>query len=248
MWLALALALIVNAYAYWQGPGLILAAHGAAEINRATAPNLVDLVRALAHSAGIPAPRIFVSENPQPNAFAIGRGRADAAIILTSQLLEILTEEELAGVLSHELAHIRSRDTLTMTISATIVGAIVALSAALFLIGRITRGGKGVSIIFMAILAPLAAAILQLMLSRSREYAADKAGAMICGHPDWLASALWKLAKATKQADNLITLRYPATAPLHIVDPLPDLSWTCLFATLPPIERRIARLNQMGPG
>jgi heat shock protein HtpX len=114
-----------------------------------------------------------------------------------------------------------------------------------FLVGRLTRGGKELSIVLMALLAPLAAAILQLMLSRSREYAADKAGAAICGHPEWLASALSKLSEAARQANNPIALRHPATASLHIVDPLQDISWACLFTTHPPIERRIAGLNQM---
>ena len=160
-------------------------------------------------------------------------------------MLEILTKDELAGVLSHELAHIRSRDALTMTISVTIVGAIAAIFAPLILVGRYMRSGKVASIIIVATIALLAAAILQLMLSRSREFEADKSGAMICGHPEWLASALLKLASAAKEANNLFTLKHLASAPLNIVDPIPHLAWSRLFEMHPPIEHRIAQLKLM---
>lgn len=245
MWLALALAFafVVNGCAYLEGPRLLLITHRAVEIDRSANPELDYLVSELARVAGIPAPRIYISKTPQPNAFALGRGHSDSVIVLTEPLLKLLTKNEIAAVVSHELAHIKSYDTAVMTISASLVGAIAGLIAPLLLIGLLIGGRKWLSFILIAVIVLLAAVLFQLVHCRSREYAADKLGSAICGHPEWLASALRKLDTSTHGVGNIIALRNIALAPLHIVDPLPQFKWNCLFATHPPIERRLARLR-----
>jgi heat shock protein HtpX len=203
------------------------------------------MVRALAARAGLPMPRVYVIDNPQPNAFATGRNPENSAVAVTTGLMRMLTREELAGVIAHELAHIKNRDTLIMTVSATIAGAISTIAQFGFLFG-----GRGddrphpVMGLAMMILAPLAAMIIQLAISRTREYDADRLGAELCGDPLALASALAKIPGGVTHIPNPDAERHPATAPLFIVNPLSGLGMDNLFSTHPATENRIAALQE----
>ncbi|MCB5174563.1 zinc metalloprotease HtpX [Microvirga lenta] len=252
MLIALGLAVATNIYAYWNSDRLALAAHRAVEVDERTAPELVRMVRDLAQRAGLPMPRVYIIENPQPNAFATGRNPENAAVAATTGILQMLSYDELAGVMAHELAHIKNRDTLIMTVSATIAGAIATLAQFGFLFGG--RGGERPNPIVMlatALIAPIAAMIIQMAISRSREYDADKMGAEICGQPMALASALAKIAGGVAHIPNMDAERHPATAPLFIVNPLSGHGMDNLFSTHPATENRIAALQalarQMGP-
>ena len=203
--IALFVAAGMNLVTYWNADKLVLSMHGAHEVDERTAPDLVRLVHDLAHRAGLPMPRVYIMDNPQPNAFATGRNPENAAVAVTTGLLEMLSREELAGVIAHELAHIRNRDTLTMTITATIAGAISMLAQfGLFFGGhRDNNSGLGtIGTIAMVILAPIAAMLVQMAISRTREYAADQLGARISGRPDALASALLKISSAAQHIEN----------------------------------------------
>ncbi|MBZ6075724.1 zinc metalloprotease HtpX [Microvirga puerhi] len=252
MLIALGLAVATNLYAYWNSDRLALAAHHAVEVDERTAPDLVRMVRDLAQRAGLPMPRVYVVENPQPNAFATGRNPENAAVAVTTGLLSMLTPDEAAGVVAHELAHIKNRDTLIMTVSATVAGAIASLAQFGFLFGG--RGNDRPNAIVMlltALIAPLAAMILQMAISRSREYDADRDGAMIVGQPMALASALAKIAGGVAQVPNMDAEHHPATAPLFIINPLSGRGMDNLFSTHPATENRIAALQalarEMGP-
>jgi heat shock protein HtpX len=246
MLIALGIAVATNLFAYWNSDKLALSAHGAVEVDERTAPELVRMVRDLSQRAGLPMPRVYLIDNPQPNAFATGRNPENAAVAATTGILQTLTYDELAGVMAHELAHIKNRDTLTMTISATIAGAIATLAQFGFLFGG--RDGDRPNPIVMiatAVLAPLAAMILQMAISRSREYEADRIGAEISGQPLSLASALAKIAGGVAHVPNPEAERHPATAPMFIINPLSGHGMDNLFSTHPATENRIAALQTL---
>jgi len=251
MLIAFLLAAGTNLFAYWNGDKLVLSMYGAQEVDDSTAPELVGVVRELAGHAGLPMPRVYIIESEQPNAFATGRNPEHAAVAATSGILRILTRDELAGVLGHELTHVRNRDSMTMTIAATIAGAIGMLAHFAFFFGGARsneeRGSPGgaVGAIAMMILAPLAATLVQLAISRGREFEADRGGAEISGNPMGLASALAKLEAGAEALPNLQAERHPATAHLFIVNPLSGGGMQSLFSTYPSTEQRIARLEAM---
>ena len=211
-------------------------------------PTSYNLVAELAGRAGLPMPRVFLMDEAQPNAFATGRNPQNAAVAVTTGLMQSLNREELAGVIAHELAHIKNHDTLLMTITATIAGAIsmVAQFGMFFGGNRDNNNGPGViGSIAMMILAPLGAMLVQMAISRTREYAADDIGARICGQPMWLASALAKIANAAHHVQNPEAERNPATAHMFIINPLSGHGMDNLFTTHPSTENRIAALQQL---
>jgi heat shock protein HtpX len=246
MLIALGIAAATNLFAYWNSDRLALSAHNAIEVDETTAPDLVRLVAELAARAGLPMPRVYVLDEAQPNAFAAGRNPQNSAVAVTTGLMQFLSRDELAGVIAHELAHIKNRDTLTMTVSATIAGAISTIAQFGFLFG-----GRGddrphpIMGLAMMILAPLAAMIIQFAISRSREYDADRMGAEIAGNPISLASALTKIEQAAHQIPNPQAERHPATAPLFIVNPLSGMGMDSLFSTHPSTENRVAALYEL---
>jgi heat shock protein HtpX len=225
---------------------MALAAVDAREVDYASAPDLVHLVGDLAQRAGLPMPRVFLVDSPQPNAFATGRDPAHAAVAVNTGLVQMLSREELAGVLAHELAHVRNRDTLTMTITATLAGAISSIAHWGLFFGGGRRNGLGIfGSIAMAILAPIAAMVVQMAVSRGREYEADRTGAAICGNPLWLASALAKIANAAEMIPDEAVEAHPAMAHLFIVNPLSGRGMDNLFSTHPAVENRIAGLEDL---
>ena len=246
--IALVIAAATNLFAYWNSDRMVLSMYGAHEVDPRTAPDLYNLVAELAGRAGLPMPRVFVMDEAQPNAFATGRNPQNAAVAVTTGLMQSLTREELAGVIAHELAHIKNHDTLLMTITATIAGAIsmVAQFGAFFGGNRDNNHGPGIiGSIAMMILAPLGAMLVQMAISRTREYAADDLGARIVGQPMWLASALGKIANAAHQVPNMEAERNPATAHMFIINPLSGHGVDNLFTTHPSTENRIAALQQL---
>ena len=240
-----------NLFAYWNSDKIVLRMYGAQEVDETSAPDLVHLVRVLAENAGLPMPRVFIAQNPQPNAFATGRNPEHAAVCVTTGILERLNQEELAGVLAHELSHVKNRDTLTMTITATMAGAISMLAhwayfSSLFGGDRRNNQMGAVGGILIMILAPLAAALVQMAISRTREFEADRSGAMISGRPLWLASALKRISSAAERVENIDAETHPATAHMFIINPLHGGGGlTNLFATHPSTEERVARLQAM---
>ena len=246
--IALVIAAATNLFAYWNSDRMVLSMYGAHEVDRQTAPDLYNLVAELAGRAGLPMPRVFVMDEAQPNAFATGRNPQNAAVAVTTGLMHSLSREELAGVIAHELAHIKNHDTLLMTITATIAGAIsmVAQFGMFFGGNRDNNHGPGIiGSIAMMILAPLGAMLVQMAISRTREYAADDLGARIVGQPMWLASALSKIADAAHQVPNMEAERNPATAHMFIINPLSGHGVDNLFTTHPSTENRIAALQQL---
>jgi heat shock protein HtpX len=238
----------MNLFSYWNADKLVLSMHRAREVDARTAPQYYGIVRDLAARAELPMPRVYVMDNPQPNAFATGRNPDNAAVAATTGLLSALSAEEVAGVIAHELAHIKHRDTLTMTVTATIAGAISMLATFAFWFGgsRDSNNPLGfVGVLIAAIVAPFAAMLVQMAVSRTREYAADRGGAEICGRPDWLASALAKIAGSARRVENIDAERHPATAHLFIVNPLSGARVDSLFSTHPATENRIAALRAM---
>jgi heat shock protein HtpX len=245
MVIALGVAAAMNLFAYWNSDKMVLSMYGAREVDERSAPELVSLVRQLAGAAGIPMPRVYVMENPQPNAFATGRNPEHAAVAVTSGLLNTVNKEELSGVLAHELGHIKHRDTLLMTITATIAGAISMLANFGFYFGG-SRSNNNIGFIgslLLLILGPLAAGLVQMAISRTREYEADREGAEISKRPLELASALQKIAGRAEQIPNMPAERNPASAHLFIVNPLSGARMDNLFSTHPNVENRIARLQ-----
>jgi len=241
----------MNLFSYWNADKMVLSMHHAREVDAQAAPQLYGIVRELAERADLPMPRVYVMDNPQPNAFATGRNPQNAAVAATTGLLATLTREEVAGVIAHELAHIKHRDTLTMTITATIAGAISMLASFAFWFGgnRDNNNPLGlIGVLIAAIVAPFAAMLVQMAVSRTREYAADRGGAEICGRPDWLASALAKIAGTAPRVENVDAERNPATAHLFIVNPLSGARMDNLFSTHPATENRIAALRAMASG
>ena len=247
--IALGIAAATNLFAYWNSDRMVLSMYGAHEVDRSTAPDLVDLVAGLAARAQLPMPRVFLMDEAQPNAFATGRNPDNAAVAVTTGLVHALSREELAGVIAHELAHIKHHDTLLMTITATIAGAISMLAQfGLFFGGnRDNNNGPGIiGSIALMILAPLAAMLVQMAISRTREYAADDLGARIAGDPLSLASALARIETAAHRLPNEAAEHNPATAHMFIVNPLSGRGMDNLFATHPSTENRIAALRALG--
>ena len=245
--IALVIAAATNLFTYWNSDRMVLSMYGAHEVDRSTEPELVGLVAELAGRASLPMPRVFLMDEPQPNAFATGRNPENAAVAVTTGLMRQLSREELAGVIAHELAHIKHHDTLLMTITATIAGAISMLAQfGMFFGGNRDNNGPGiVSSILMMILAPLGAMLVQMAISRTREYAADNLGARIAGQPMWLASALVKIENAAHQVPNVEAERNPATAHMFIINPLSGHGVDSLFSTHPSTQNRIAALQQL---
>jgi heat shock protein HtpX len=247
--IALLIAAAMNLYGWWTSDKAVLRMHGAREVTEATAPDLVRMVNRLADGAGMPRPKVYVIETDQPNAFATGRNPENAAVAATTGLLRSLTPEEVAGVMAHELAHIANRDTLIMTMTASFAGAISMLANFAMFFGSRDRPGGIIGTLALMILAPMAAALVQMAISRSREYEADRVGAEICGRPDWLASALAKIARLAGRVEMPAAERNPATAHMFIINPLhPETHMADkLFSTHPNTENRIAELRRMMP-
>jgi heat shock protein HtpX len=248
MVIAFLFALGTNLFAYWNSDKMVLSMYGAREVDETTAPDLVHLVRVLSEQAGIPMPKVYICENPQPNAFATGRDPEHAAVCVMTGILERLSQEELAGVLAHELSHVKNRDTLIMTITATIAGAISMLANFAFFFGGGERRNNPLGpfgALLIMIVAPIAAMLVQMAISRAREYAADASGAQISGRPLWLASALERISSSAERIENPDAEAHPATAHMFIVNPLRGAGLANLFATHPPVEERIRRLEEM---
>jgi len=249
MLVALALAAAMNLFAYWNSDRMVLSMYGAREVDARSAPDFHALIAELAQRAGIPMPRVYVMDNDQPNAFATGRDPQHAAVAATTGLLHSLSREELAGVMAHEIAHIRNRDTLIMTVTATLAGAIGMLANfALFFGGSSDNRNNPLGIVgslAIMILAPVAAMLVQMAISRSREYAADHAGAEICGEPAWLATALQRISRNAERIPNEQAEHNPATAHLFIINPLHGRGMDSLFSTHPSTENRVAALMQL---
>ena len=249
MLIAFIMAAGMNLFAYWNSDRMLLRMYGARQVDENSAPELYRLVAKLAEAAHLPMPKIFISDNPQPNAFATGRNPDHAAVCVTQGLLNRVGQEELAGVLAHELGHVRNRDTLTMTIVAVMAGAIGMLANFAFFMGGERRNNPLglVGILLVTMLAPFAAILVQSAISRSREFEADRAGAEITGRPLWLAGALAKIEQAALGTENAEADANPATAHLFIVNPLHG-GMSGLFASHPPTKERIARLRAMAGG
>jgi len=248
MLLALVVAAAMNLFAYWNSDKMVLRMYGAREVDERSAPELHAMVRQLAANAGLPMPRVYVMDNPQPNAFATGRNPQNAAVAVTTGLMQTVDEAELAGVIAHELGHIQNRDTLLMTITATVAGAISMLANfGLYFGGRSNDSGNigAIGTLMLVILGPIAAALVQMAISRTREYEADRAGAEISGRPLALASALQKIAAAAHHIPNMPAERNPASAHLFIVNPLSGARMDNLFSTHPNVENRVVRLREM---
>ncbi len=246
MVIAFVVALGMNAFAYWNSDKMVLRMYKARPVDRAGAPQLYGMVEQLADNAELPMPKVYLIDDDQPNAFATGRNPENAAVAATTGLMRRLTSEELAGVMAHELAHVKNRDTLTMTITATIAGAISMLANFSLFFGGSRNNPLGfVGVILIMILAPMAAALVQMAISRTREYAADRLGAEICGQPLWLASALQKIDRAARGIDNEVAESNPATAHMFIINPLHANQMDGLFTTHPRTANRIQRLQQM---
>lgn len=249
--IALIFSLIMNFGSYWFSDKIVLAMYKAKEVDAQSAPKYYSMVEELSQKANIPMPKIYVIDNPTPNAFATGRNPQNAAVAVTTGILKLLNNDELAGVIAHELAHIKNRDILIGTIAATAVGTITYIAQmagwAMVFRGGDRRDDGGISALLMIILAPIAATLLQLAISRAREFVADESGAEICEKPMALASALSKLSNLNKQRP--IENAGPATAHMFIVSPLSaGQSFAKLFSTHPPIEERINRLQQIENG
>jgi heat shock protein HtpX len=247
MMIAFLVAVGSNAFAYWNSDKIVLRMYGAQPVDARTAPRLYHTVEQLSRAAGLPMPRVCIVENDQPNAFATGRDPEHAAVCATTGLLNRLSDEELAGVLAHELGHVKNRDTLTMTVTATMAGAISMLAnfALFFGGGNRREGGNIFAVLLISMLAPIAAVLVQAMISRTREFEADKAGAEISRHPLWLASALSRIEHAAEVTHNPEAEAHPATAHMFIINPLSGGGIAGLFASHPPTEERIARLRAM---
>ncbi len=248
MMLALGFAALTNLWAYWNSDKFVLRHYRAHHVDADSAPHLCAVVARLAQNAGLPMPKVDVIENDQPNAFATGRNPDNAAVAVTTGLLNSLTADEIAGVVAHELAHIQHRDTLTMTVTATLAGALSMLANfGMFFGGNRQNGERSnmVVTILIAMLAPLAATLVQMAISRTREFEADRRGAEISGQPQALASALQKIAGQAKIIDNPRAEDNPATAHMFIINPLHMHVIDGLFSTHPRTEERIRRLLAM---
>ena len=245
MGIAFLFALGSNLFAYWNADKIVLSMYGAREVDEQSAPRLFHVVRRLSQAAQLPMPKVCIVENPQPNAFATGRNPDHAAVCVTTGLLNSVSDEELAGVLAHELGHVKNRDTLTMTITAIIAGAVSMLANFAFFFGGDRRNPLGfIGVLLVSVLAPFAAILVQMTISRTREFAADRTGAEISGRPLWLASALARIDRIAQTTDNLEADANPATAHMFIINPLHG-GLSGLFSSHPSTEERIARLKAM---
>lgn len=249
MTIALIFAVGMNFFAYWFSDKVVLRMYGAREVSESEKPELYGIVRRLAQKAEVPMPKVYIIDQEQPNAFATGRNPKHAAVAVTTGIMRILSKEELQGVIGHELAHVKHRDILISTIAATIAGAISYLAhmAQWAMIfgghrGDDDEGGSPIAVIAMMIIGPIAALIIQMAISRSREYAADMGGAALAGNPRYLSGALRKLHSASQKIHMDAN---PATSHMFIVNPLSGGGITKLFSTHPPIEERISRLESM---
>jgi heat shock protein HtpX len=248
MVIALLIAAGMNLFSYWNADKLVLSMNRAVEVDERNAPEYYAIVQSLAKRAGLPMPKTYLIDNPQPNAFATGRNPQNAAVAATTGLLQQLSHEEVAAVMAHELAHVQHRDTLTMTIVATLAGAISMLGNFAFFFGgsRDSNNSFGfIGVLLAMIVAPFAAMIVQMAVSRTREYEADRRGAEIAGNPLWLASALDKIARGAERIRNPDAERNPATAHLFIINPLSGERMDSLFSTHPNTDNRIAALQAM---
>ncbi|HYH21601.1 MAG TPA: zinc metalloprotease HtpX [Azospirillum sp.] len=254
MMIAFLVALGMNAFAYWNSGNMVLSMYGAQEVDAHTAPEYYGIVERLAQRAGLPMPRVYIIHSDQPNAFATGRNPENAAVAATTGLLNMLSAEEVAGVMAHELAHVKNRDTLIMTITATVAGAISMLANfGMIFGGSHSSDGEGrggsplgwVGVLLVAIVAPMAAMVVQMAISRTREYEADRIGAEICGRPLWLASALERIHQGVAYYRDPQAEAHPATAHLFIVNPLHGGGMDNLFSTHPNVENRVAALRDM---
>ena len=246
--IAFVIALGGNAFAFWNSDKMALRMHNARPATRASSPDLFAMVEELSRNADLPTPAVYVIETDQPNAFATGRSPENAAVAVTTGIMRMLSRDELAGVVAHELAHIKNRDTLIMTIAATVAGAISMLANFGMFFGgaRNERTPFGViGVLVAAILAPMAAMMIQMLISRTREYAADRLGGEICGRPMWLASALAKISGKATRFEMMSVERNPASAPLFIVNPLSGRRMDNLFTTHPNTENRIQALQAL---
>lgn len=258
MILALFLAVAMNVGAYWFSDRIVLSMYNAQEVGPKNAPELYGLVRELAARGNLPMPKVYIINDPTPNAFATGRDPEHAAVAATTGILQLLSREELAGVMAHELGHVMNRDILVATIAASVAGAITTLAnmaqwAALFGSSNNDEeeGGGGLGMlgsIVMMVLAPLAATLIQMAISRAREYGADEAGAKLCGNPMWLATALNKLEMGNRRIPMAAADAHPSTAHMFIVNPLSGSAIMGLFSTHPPIPERVERLRKMAYG
>jgi len=243
--IAFLIAAGMNAFAYWNSDKAVLRMYGAQQVDEASAPTLYRMVRQMAENAQLPMPKVYVIQDDQPNAFATGRNPENAAVAATTGLLKVLSPEEVAGVMAHELAHVKNRDTLIMTITATFAGAITFLAQfAIFFGGNRSPLGL-VGAILVMILAPIAAMLVQMAISRTREYEADRVGAEICGRPQWLASALQKIQHGAERIDSEKAEDNPATAHMFIINPLHARKVDSLFSTHPNTANRIAALEAL---
>ena len=246
--IAFVFAMVMNFGSYWFSDKIVLSMYKAREVSESEAPELYSIVKGLALRAGLPMPRVYVVPGDTPNAFATGRNENHAVVAVTEGILRILNRDELEGVLAHELTHIKNKDMLIGSIAATLAGAVMMLAsmakwAAIFGIGGDDDEGGGIfGLILMAILAPIAAMLIQMAISRSREYLADEGGARISGKPYGLAGALEKLSNASKTNPMQAN---PSTAHMFIVNPLTAKSFANLFSTHPPMEKRIEKLRNM---
>jgi heat shock protein HtpX len=252
MAIAFVVALGMNMLSLWKSDTMVLKMFGAQEVDAQTGGQYYEIVKDMARRAELPMPRVYIMHNAQPNAFATGRSPSNAAVAASTGLIETLTPEELAGVMAHELAHIKNRDTLTMAVAATIGGAISMLAQYLqfgmLFGGHRDQGGGGIGFIgslLAMLVAPMAAMLVQMAISRSREYQADRMGAMICGNPRWLASALVKIQNAAKRIPNEDAEAVPAAAHMFIINPLTGQGMDNLFSTHPNTENRIAELEAL---
>ena len=254
MLIAFVVALGMNVFSYWNSDKLVLRMHGARQVTPEEAPNFHAMVAELARRADMPMPKVYVIENPQPNAFATGRNPENAAVAATTGLFDVLDSDEVAAVMAHELAHVKNRDTLIMTVTATIAGAIGMLANFAMLFGN-NRDGRGlgpIPTLLMMILAPMAAMLVQMAISRSREYEADRVGGEIVGNPRLLARALEKISRGVRAIPNEAAERNPASAHLFIMNPLSGARMDNLFSTHPNPANRIealeAQAQAMGAG
>ena len=246
--IALIVAAVINLVSYWNADKIVLSMHNAQEVDERNAPELVAIVREIARRANIPMPRVYLMDSPQPNAFATGRNPQHAAVCATTGLLNTLSRDEVAGVIGHELGHVRNHDTLTMTITATIAGAISMLAQFGMFFGGRRDNNSGLGVVgslLMLVLAPVAAMIVQMAISRTREYVADNFGGRISGRPDALASALIKISRTAEAVPNDTAEAHPTTAPLFIINPLSGRGMDNLFSTHPSTENRVAALDRL---
>lgn len=239
--LAFAVALAMNIVSYWNSDKIVLRMHGAREVDATSAPEFYTMVADLARRASLPIPRVYVIESPHPNAFATGRNPENAAVAATTGLLNMLTHDEIAGVMAHELGHVKNRDTLIMTMVATIAGAISMLANFGLFFRSGDNRGNALATMLAVFLAPIAAMIVQMAISRTREFGADRAGAEISGNPMALASALAKISRGAAAIPNPVAQRLPSTVQLYIV----PAGISSMFSTHPATEQRIAALQEM---